>query len=360
MKNIFHKIFTVAGNRLGITNLVCNLFELERKLKSKHPIDSDRMIGVFTDQFGNKMNLLSGLRDRIKPSWRIMINPVSTEIKVPSVDEIKTRIDNQTKSLKRIENFLQSQSLSFKDKKVLEIGAFDGASAYAFAKFGAKSITATDMAAYYINQSPNGVVSNEAISLKNKELERIRNAYSELIDKNDAAKVNFMEDDIINSSVASESVDAIVSWEVLEHITNPNDAFKQMARILKPGGFAFHEYNPFFSVDGGHSLCTLDFPWGHARLSDDDFEKYYDEFRPEQKDVSLSFFKNNLNRMTLSQLKDALLENGLEPISIIPWYNKEDQAALTITMLNQCKKIHPTVEHVDLVAPIVWVLCKKN
>ena len=51
------------------------------------------------------------------------------------------------------------------------------------------------------------------------------------------------------SSVASESMDVIVSWEVLEHITSPNDAFKEMARILKKGGFAFHEYNPFFSVE---------------------------------------------------------------------------------------------------------------
>ena len=132
-----------------------------------------------------------------------------------------------------------------------------------------------------------------------------------------------------------------------------------MSRILKSGGYAFHEYNPFFSVDGGHSLCTLDFPWGHARLNDEDFEKYLDEFRPDEKEVSLSFYRNNLNRMTLAHLTDCMEKNGLRPLSVIPWYSEVDQASLTNDMLEQCKTVHPTVELVDLVAPIVWVLCEK-
>ena len=359
MKYTPRKILTVAGNRLGLTNLICNLFELERKVPEKHVISKDKVFSVFRDSFGNKINLFSGLRDRIKPSWRIMINPEYTEIVVPPLEQMKVRLKSQIKSLTSIENFLQTQNLTFEDKKILEIGTYDGSTAYAFASIDAKHVVATDMAAYYINQSPGGVVSDETIEKKNKELERIRNAYSKLVNENDRKKVSFVEDDITTSAVESSSVDVVVSWEVLEHIKNPDEAFKQMARILKPGGFAFHEYNPFFSVDGGHSLCTLDFPWGHARLSEDDFERYYDEFRPEQKEVSLSFFKNNLNRMTMKHLKEGLKRNGLEPVSIIPWYSKKDQAGLTKNMLEQCQKIHPTAKHVDLVAPIVWVLCQK-
>ena len=360
MKYTPHRILMAASNRLGLTNLICSIYELQKKPKIKHQIAKDTVFGFFTDSFGNRMELLSGLRDRIKPSWRIMINPAYTVIQVPPTKTRELTIKKQTKALTRIENFLQTQSLSFVGKEILEIGAYDGSSAYAFASFGAKKVLATDMAAYYINQTPGGVVSQDAIAKKNKELDQIRNAYANTIDQKDVPKVSFIEDDITVSSVASASMDVIVSWEVLEHITNPNDAFKEMARILKPGGYAFHEYNPFFSVDGGHSLCTLDFPWGHARLSDADFERYVEELRPHEKEVSLSFFKNNLNRMTLSHLKDAMTQNGLEPVSIIPWYSEEDQAALTNTMLNQCKQIHPTVEHVDLVAPIVWVLCKKK
>jgi SAM-dependent methyltransferase len=360
MKYTGRKIINAIGNRTGLTKMICTLFELQKEPQKKYQIKSDVVFGVFNDSHGNRIELLSGLRDRIKPMWRSMVNPVDTAIVAPSVATMQQKMVKQKSALTRIENFLQTQSLSFVDKEVLEIGAYDGSSAYAFADFGAKRVVATDMAAYYINQSPGGVVSKEAIAAKNVELKQTRDAYSKLVSPRAAASVSFIEDDICTSKVPSESVDVIVSWEVLEHITNPNEAFKQMSRVLKKGGFAFHEYNPFFSIDGGHSLCTLDFPWGHARLEDKDFERYYDELRPDEKDVSLSFFRNNLNRMTLAHLNDCMEQNGLRPLSVIPWYDENDQANLTNEMLNQCKNIHPTAEHVDLVAPIVWVLCQKK
>jgi SAM-dependent methyltransferase len=360
MKYTPRRIFDAVGNRSGLTNLVCNIFELQRKPKKKYRIDKDKVFATFKDSYGNNIELLSGLRDRIKPAWRLMINPVQAVIKAPSKENMELKIKSQTTALNRIENYLQTKDLSFVGKKVLEIGTFDGSSAYAFAELGAKGVIGTDMAAYYINQTPGGIVSKEAIASKNQELTQTREAYSKVISPQNAAKVSFIEDDICTSKVESDSVDVVVSWEVLEHITDPNEAFKQMSRILKKGGFAFHEYNPFFSVDGGHSLCTLDFPWGHARLTDEDFEKYVEEFRPNEKDVAMSFFKNNLNRMTMSNLKDCMNNNGLEPISIIPWYSHEDQASLSTEMLDQCKNIHPTAELVDLVAPIVWVLCRKK
>lgn len=360
MKYTKKRILNALGNRTGFTKMICTLFELQKEPAKKHQIKSDKVFGVFQDSHGNRIELLSGLRDRIKPAWRSMVNPVNTAITVPPYAKMNQTMAKQKRALTRIENFLQTHTLSFVGKEVLEIGAYEGSSAYAFAEFGAKSVLATDMAAYYINQSPGGVVSQEAVASKNAELKQIRDAYSKLVSAQAAPRVRFIEDDICTSSVPDESVDVIVSWEVLEHITNPDEAFKQMSRVLKKGGFAFHEYNPFFSVDGGHSLCTLDFPWGHARLDDKDFERYYDELRPDEKAVSLSFFRNNLNRMTLSHLNKCMKDNGLVPLSVIPWYSADDQEYLTDEMLKQCKTIHPTVEHVDLVAPIVWVLCQKK
>ena len=360
MKYTPRRILKAVSNRSGLTNFVFKTFDLQSVPKKKYQINEDKVFAVFKDSFGNNIELLSGLRDRIKPAWRLMINPVQAVIKPPSRENMELKIKSQGQALKRIENYLQTQNLSFVDKKVLEIGTYDGSSAYAFAELGAKAVIGTDMAAYYINQTPGGVVSKEAIASKNEELNQTREAYSKVIGAQNAAKVSFIEDDICTSKVESDSVDVVVSWEVLEHITDPNEAFKQMSRILKKGGFAFHEYNPFFSVDGGHSLCTLDFPWGHARLTDEDFETYVEKFRPDEKEVAMSFFKNNLNRMTLSHLTDCMTKNGLKPLSIIPWYGEDDQAHLTNEMLNQCKRIHPTAEHVDLVAPIVWVLCEKQ
>ncbi len=360
MKYTGRRILKAIGNRTGLTKLICTLLELEKAPRKGYPLKTDKMFGVFNDSYGNSIKLYTGLRDRLKPAWETMVNPVNTVIPIYSEAYRKQKMKNHLVALTRIENFLQTFSLSFVDKEILEIGVSDGSTAYAFATLGAKRVVGTDIAAYHINETPGGVVTEEAIASKNLELERVRDAFSQVVDKKAAKRVSFIEDNICNSTVASESVDVVVSWEVLEHISDPNQAFKEMARIVKPGGFVFHEYNPFFSADGGHSLCTLDFPWGHARLDDKDFERYYDEIRPNEKGVSLSFFRNNLNRMTLAHLKESVEQNGLRIVSIIPWYSAEDQAVLTNEMLQQCKNIHPTAELVDLIAPIVWLLCEKK
>src|SRR4029079_979735 len=109
--------------------------------------------------------------------------------------------------------------------------------------------------------------------------------------------VTFIEDDITTSALEAASFDVIVSFEVLEHAARPAATFAAIHRLLKPGGVGYHDYNPFFSLIGGHSLCTLDFAWGHARLDHDDFERYLREVRPDAVAQTLRFYDESLNRM---------------------------------------------------------------
>ena len=50
--------------------------------------------------------------------------------------------------------------------------------------------------------------------------------------------VNFLSGDITNLPLADASVDIIISSEVIEHLPDPMPALKEMARVLKPGGYA--------------------------------------------------------------------------------------------------------------------------
>lgn len=50
--------------------------------------------------------------------------------------------------------------------------------------------------------------------------------------------------DIHNLPLADKSYDAIICIAVLEHVENPIQAFKEMFRVLKPGGYLF-VYVPF-------------------------------------------------------------------------------------------------------------------
>jgi len=356
---MLRKFFKTAGKRLWLKKLFWHINGLLQKPEvAAH--NKLKVFGIFNDSHGNHIELLSGLRDSLKPGWQSMLRPAKGPVAVPSRGRLAGKVEEWRNRMNGVENFLGVFSSSFVGKDILEIGAHDGATAYALASFGANRVLATDMAAYYITQTPGGVVSEDAITAKNTDMTRLRSSYAKVVNEKVASLVSFQEDDICASSVPSQSVDVLVSWEVLEHLTRPQDAFREMARILKPGGLAFHEYNPFFSLDGGHSLCTLDFPWGHARLDDRDFERYLAKMRPHEKAVALSFYRNNLNRMTLFQLTHYMEQAGLSLQSVLPWCSRGHLTLVTSEVLSQCKCVHPTAKLIDLITPIVWVLFTKD
>jgi hypothetical protein len=132
-----------------------------------------------------------------------------------------------------------------------------------------------------------------------------------------------------------------------------------MARLLKPGGTAYHVYNPFFSVIGGHSLCTLDFPWGHARLDAADLERYVTTLRPGEADQALRFYREALNRMTMSDLKVALASSGLEVLAIVPWTDRPTVARLSPTTISEVRRAYPEVAIDDLLATFVTVVARR-
>lgn len=362
MKTTIRKLLKTAGKRLGLDKLIWCVYELlQEPTPAVLPLgnEEDEVIGFFTDSFGDQIELIAGLRDRLKPGWQMMLRPPKASVPL-SPKACLANIEAWRERLDRVDGFLRTSSLSFAEKEVLEIGASDGATAYALAEAGAKNVVATDLAAYYITQSPNGVVCEDAIGVTNADLAGLRDAYRISVDEQTAQRVSFREDDVCSSSLRSESADAVMSWEVLEHLTRPEDAFRQIARILRPGGFAFHEYNPFFSMNGGHSLCTLDFLWGHARLHGADFERYLEETRPSEKAVALSFYQNNLNRMTLSGLRHYAQQSGLTLVSLLPWCSEDHLALASSESLSQCSRVYPSAELVDLISPTVWVLLRKN
>lgn len=318
-----------------------------------------RVNGHFTNSDGEMIPLIRGLRDKIKPGWQAMVTP-SAGATVPGAAEVARRMDYWRNKYRRVDAFLDTFGISIAGKDVLEVGAYDGVTSYTLAGAGAGSVTGIDIAAYYIRQTPDEEVNQQSLESKNAELEAVRNAYRDAAGRTPGERVRFIEDDICTSTMASDSLDMVFSWEVMEHVTDPASAFAEMYRMLRPGGVVFHEYNPFFSIDGGHSLCTLDFLWGHARLSDEDFSRYLDENRPDEKELALSFYRNNLNRMTLSGLVRYIAEAGFSMLSVLPWPRRKYLELLDRGTLAQCVRVYPEATVTDLVSPVVWILSQKR
>jgi SAM-dependent methyltransferase len=276
----------------------------------------------------------------------------------PSDDLLRTRARSAATAVTEMSAFLGAVTEMRLHGRILEVGCYDGAVAWELACRHGASVVASDLVRYYVVQSP-GRPAPDAMEARVASLATLRERARVAVGAPVGA-VEFVEDDVADSSLEPSSFDAIVSFEVLEHVGRPAIAFRSMARLLKPGGIAYHVYNPFFSVIGGHSLCTLDFPWGHARLDAADLERYLVTLRPGEADQALRFYQEALNRMTLSDLRVALRSSGLETVSIVPWFDRTVVPRLTREAADDVRRVYPDATIDDLLATFVTVVARRR
>jgi 2-polyprenyl-3-methyl-5-hydroxy-6-metoxy-1,4-benzoquinol methylase len=307
----------------------------------------------FVTSDNRQIQLLNGYRDWLKPWWRNMFSPP----KALSSENVNRNFQEWHQRISVCKSFFEAYGFSLNQATVVEIGDSQGYAALSLAGLGASQVIATDIVEYYENQSP----SNENSSAL-KANQEIWSHLCILGKERDVSKVSFINDDITRSSIPHSSADIICSWEVLEHILNPAQAFSNMEKILKPKGFIFHEYNPFFAIDGGHSLCTLDFPWGHARLTPKDFCRYISSLRPNEQEMAVNFYEKNLNRMSLSDLQKYIHDAGLHLVCLLPHVEQRFISLLRSNILQECQTCYPqrNLSVVDLISPRVWMVMTKE
>ena len=319
----------------------------------------DKVFGYFIDSFGSEHKLIEWLRDKIKPGWKGSLKKKNYE-NIPSNEAVLDQLHYSKSQFNKLKRLMSIHSVRIsQEMDILEIGAANGLATFQIASKQPQSVLGSDIVQYQINQSVIRKENQQTKELESNYRNKARKKVGELFDKKTKGIVSFIEDDICNSRIESSSKDLIVSWDTLEHLNNPQKAFEEMFRILKPGGYTFHEYNPFFSFNGGHSLCTLDFMWGHVRLSSTDFQKYLKQFRPFEYDIAMRFYSENLNRMTVNQLKQYIEIAGFEQIMFFPNIYIENYFELNEKIFVECKNNYPSLELIDLVSPALYIGLKK-
>ena len=127
-----------------------------------------------------------------------------------------------------------TQKINFIPDSVLEIGPGSGFVLQKFKEAGVKKVVALDI---LDNLFPETKKSGVEIVLTSAE--------------------NMME-------IPDKSFELIVSWSALEHISNPEQVFKECLRILKPGGYLYLKFGPlYYSAWGYHHYTTLKCPYLH-------------------------------------------------------------------------------------------------
>lgn len=312
--------------------------------------------GVFVDDNGVAHPLDPTLRDKLKPGWRTMFDPVAVAAS-PTDDALRAGANKADKVVGEASRLVATIAGMPLAGRILEIGCYDGSAAFQLARGEGSHVVASDLARYYVVQR-RGEPSDADVEAQQVALAELRER-ARAIAGVPPGRVVFVEDDITTSALEPASLDAIVSFEVLEHVHRPAAAFASMARLLKPGGIGYHDYNPFFSLIGGHSLCTLDFAWGHARLGPADFERYLLEIRATEAGQALRFYRESLNRMTLADLRTVVAAAGLELLALISWSDRTLLPRLTHDVLTEVRRTYPTAGVEDLLATYAAVIVRR-
>jgi len=162
-----------------------------------------------------------------------------------------------------------------------------------------------------------------------------------------------VEGDVHHLPFEDSSFELVCSGSAVEHFQDARRAMTEIFRVLRPGGVTFHGVDPWFGTQGGHALCTLDFPWGHARLADDELADYIRRFRPFEADDAIEAHTRYFQRppLTLEESRAAWVEAGFR---IVDWrplpvpVREPHRAVLDAAVLGDVRRLHRAATRRDL------------
>jgi len=113
-----------------------------------------------------------------------------------------------------------------------------------------------------------------------------------------------------------DTFDIVWSRTALEHVRPLTASLAEIARVLRPGGLAYHAIDPYFWARGCHRKGVVDIPWAHARLTPAEIERFHAEDHSKARAARLRSYLEGLNQLTCAGWKAALVRAGLE---LIDW-----------------------------------------
>lgn len=111
--------------------------------------------------------------------------------------------------------------------------------------------------------------------------------------------------------IESESIDAVFSTNVFEHVMRPTEMLREIRRVLKPGGSFVSSFGPlFYSPLGYHLSWASQVPYAHLVFGLGPVIEVRntrrDPIRPK------TWEQTGLNRITVRRFKQAVQASGLE------------------------------------------------
>jgi SAM-dependent methyltransferase len=159
--------------------------------------------------------------------------------------------------------------------------------------------------------------------------------------------IKFVQDDASSlNGVENESIDIVVSKDLLEHVVNPQAVAKRINQILKQAGLCIHIIHLFPSISGGHNPEWSNFnkyqPWDHLRHEKFSLPGYLNKWRAIQ---YIDAFKQSFNFVTFEYYNFCKMD-----------VNK----ALTDEIWCDIKDNHLDLERRELLSEKMLLIAKKS
>jgi SAM-dependent methyltransferase len=176
------------------------------------------------------------------------------------------------------------------------------------------------------------------------------------------SRAEFIAGDVTDpTSLGDQRFDVVTSIAVLEHVHDLRKMFLETRNFLKDDGLLIHEYNPVFSLQGGHSEAILDCPWGHVRMRSSELPKYFTEFRPFEADFATQYVEKALNfETTIARVQALLAECGYRTLIWEEASSAVDSQYITPEVINQCFDAYPHLSLADLLCSRVFFVARKS
>jgi ubiquinone/menaquinone biosynthesis C-methylase UbiE len=239
--------------------------------------------------------------------------------------------------------------------EVLEIGCGDGLNSLLLALQGVRRAVGIDIEFRLDRPDDQGVRTRRLVTSILQAAGETRN----LDECRNFLPVEFLSMDATHMQFTDNSFDLILSRSVLEHIRPIENLIAEMGRVLRPGGMAYHEIDPFYWLRGCHKRGLVDIPWAHARLTPDEYYRYVVQSEDRASADKRLMRLNTLNRLTLRQWNAALATG---PLEIIDW--AEMKAPYAVEVLQQHPDVPstllPGIDINDLVVSRIHVWLRKR
>jgi hypothetical protein len=111
----------------------------------------------------------------------------------------------------------------------------------------------------------------------------------------------------------------IVYCKAIEHIPDWPGVFKAVSQVMARDGVLYFKHRPFFSYLGPHRYGSLNVPWGHVLLSDDEYRRFVRQFHAHRAEEMEEFFFRGLAypRYSVPDMVRIAADHGFEPVLVI-------------------------------------------